>query len=224
MNIAWPKLFIFFFLFVTYNITAYGRGVKLFYFGGGRGLLSGFALYTICLIGCRASQFIILKDQELLSDYLQQEKIIFTTLTTNTLFNTDTKLLILSGELSRAIGHLHQYLTTEKLAETSLAPLKIKFKQLGTLRKDIASHSNTLLLLQAEQINISANTVKNDLLKSLAIIPFTFIIAAIFIFLITKPLKQLLIKIQRLEQGNFADEVTFKGAHLLILTPRDKNE
>ncbi|MFT6900027.1 MAG: two-component system sensor histidine kinase GlrK [Colwellia sp.] len=81
-----------------------------------------------------------------------------------------------------------------------------------SLSEKIAEQNNNLLISQVEQIKESANDVIHDMLKSLMIIPFTLIIAAIFIFLITKPLKQLLKKIQHLAFGNFDSEVTFNGS------------
>jgi two-component system sensor histidine kinase GlrK len=81
-----------------------------------------------------------------------------------------------------------------------------------SLSEKIAEQNNNLLISQAQQIKESANDVIHDMLKSLMIIPFTLIIAAIFIFLITKPLKQLLKKIQHLALGNFDSEVTFNGS------------
>jgi two-component system sensor histidine kinase GlrK len=81
-----------------------------------------------------------------------------------------------------------------------------------SLSEKIAEQSNNLLISQAQQIKASANDVRHDMLKSLMIISFTLIIAAIFIFLITKPLKQLLKKIQHLAFGNFDSEVTFNGS------------
>jgi two-component system sensor histidine kinase GlrK len=81
-----------------------------------------------------------------------------------------------------------------------------------SLSEKIAEQNNNLLISQVEQIKESANDVIHDMLKSLMIISFTLIIAAIFIFLITKPLKQLLKKIQHLAFGNFDSEVTFNGS------------
>jgi two-component system sensor histidine kinase GlrK len=168
--------------------------------------------FTLGKMERSASQYLILKDQELLNTYLQQEQNILKTLTSNFLFKNDDKLLRLGDKFSQSINKLHQYLALHKLEESSLETLKTHFTQLVMIRKEIADHSNSLLVLQAEKIKSSADNIRHDMLKSLLIIPFTLVISAIFIFLITKPLKQLLSKIHRLEQGNFQEKVTFHGS------------
>jgi two-component system sensor histidine kinase GlrK len=168
--------------------------------------------FTLGQMERSASQFLILKDPELLITYQQQEAHILSTLDRNAQFKTDRDLLQLSNDLSKAIKELNSYLLSRSRGEQSLAQVKEHFKQLVMIRKKIADRSNNQLALQAEQIEISANAVRRYMLKSLLIIPFTLVIAAIFIFLITKPLKRLLSKIHQLEQGNFENKVAFRGS------------
>jgi two-component system sensor histidine kinase GlrK len=168
--------------------------------------------FTLAKMERSASQFLILKDQDLLTAYLRHEQAILKAMASNPLFNKDNNLNRLSKEFSQAIKLVHRYLTLHPLETSSLASLQVHFTELVSIRKKIAEQSNNLLISQAEQIKASANDVRHDMLKSLMIIPFTLIIAAIFIFLITKPLKQLLKKIHHLALGNFDSEVTFNGS------------
>jgi two-component system sensor histidine kinase GlrK len=168
--------------------------------------------FTLGKMERSASQFLILKDQDLLTSYLTYEKDILNNISRNTLFKTDSSLHLLSNELSQVIADFHHYLTLHELKDSSLASLKVQFTQLVSIRKKIAEQSNNLLIIQAEEIQKSANDVRHDMLKSLLIIPFTLVIATIFIFFITKPLKRLLSKIHSLERGNFEEKVTFSGS------------
>jgi len=168
--------------------------------------------FTLDKMERSASQFLILKDQDILVRYFQQEQNIRVNLAENSVFKSDEILRKHSQKLSNIISYLHQYLNQHQLQTASLDPLKSYFKELIKIKKEITERSNNLLLSQAEQIRASASDVRHDMLKSLTIIPFAFIIAAIFIFLITNPLKELLSKIQHLEQGDFNNTVTFSGS------------
>jgi two-component system sensor histidine kinase GlrK len=159
-----------------------------------------------------SGQFLILRDQDLLTSYLKLEKEVLKTIANNPLFKTDSLLRSLSNQFNQVIEDTHRYLTLHELKDSSLESLKIKFTQLVSIRKKIAEQSNNLLIDQAEEIRVSANDVRHDMLKSLLIIPFTLIVATIFIFLIIKPLKQLLTKVNYLERGNFEENVTFHGS------------
>ncbi|NQZ21170.1 MAG: HAMP domain-containing histidine kinase [Colwellia sp.] len=168
--------------------------------------------FTLDKMERSASQFLILKDQDILMRYFQQEQNILVNLAENSVFKNDEILREHSQELSEIISYLHQYLIKQQLETASLIPLKDYFKKLINIRNKITERSNNLLLNQAEKIRASASGVRHDMLTSLIIIPFALIIAAVFIFLITNPLKKLLLKIQYLEQGNFNNKVTFSGS------------
>ncbi len=90
------------------------------------------------------------------------------------------------------------------------------FKQLVSISKAINTRSNDLISLQAINIKKSANKLSTMLLNSLFIIPLIVAIAAVFIFLITTPLKQLTTKIKQLEAGNFEQKVLVKGSQDII--------
>jgi two-component system sensor histidine kinase GlrK len=168
--------------------------------------------FTLAKMERSAGQFIILKDQDLLSAYLKDEQVILKAIASNNLFKSNLNLRLLNTSFSQAIEYLHSYLTRHPLEESSLTLLQEQFTQLVSIRKTIAEQSNNLLILQVEQVKDSANGVRHDMLKSLLIIPFTLLIAAIFIYLITKPLKQLLSKIHHLALGDFEKKVTLHGS------------
>jgi two-component system sensor histidine kinase GlrK len=159
-----------------------------------------------------AGQFLILKDQDLLTSYLKHEKEVLTTIASNKLFKTDSSLRALGNKFAEIVSEVHRYLTLHELKDSSLELLKVQFTLLVSIRKKLAEQSNNLLISQAEKIKISANDVRHDMLKSLLIIPFTLVIATIFIFLIIKPLKQLLSKVHALELGHFEEKVIFNGS------------
>jgi len=159
-----------------------------------------------------ANQFLILKDQSILTRYFQQEQNVMANLAENSVFENDAILREHSRELSKIIADIHRYLIQHNLPNNSFEPLKSHFKKLINIRNQITERSNNLLLDQAEKIRTSASDIRHDMLTSLIIIPFALIIAAFFIFLITNPLKELLRKIQHLEQGNFNNKVVFSGS------------
>ena len=67
--------------------------------------------------------------------------------------------------------------------------------------------NNLMINDKAKNIQKSADKVSNNILLSLFTIPVTLLIALIFIYLITKPLRRLIEKIQSLEQGNFEQTI-----------------
>ena len=102
--------------------------------------------------------------------------------------------------------------TDTATTQVSLEHLQVKFRRLAAINQKINQRSNELINLHASYIKTSADQVSNIILKGLIIIPITIIVAGFFIFLITKPLKQLTRKIQILEQGNFEQKIVLKGS------------
>jgi len=155
-----------------------------------------------------ASQYLVLHDEDLLSNYRVQQQSSLATSEKLPLFN-DQKLTVLNTSLTELIKQIHQELTIiqpKKL--TTLEQLQQQFKDLIAINEQINLRSNKLINLQAETIKQKTEQISNNLLKSLFIIPISLVIAGIFMMLITKPLKQLIVKIQKLQQGNFNQEIT----------------
>jgi two-component system sensor histidine kinase GlrK len=167
---------------------------------------------TLTKIERYASQYLVLQDEELKQGYLTQELKLITVLNESPTFQQDDKLQTLSIEFSQTLNIAHQLLTETVTKTTLLAPLQNQFKQLAKINQAINQRSNNLITLQASEIKASANRVSNNMMQALLIIPVSFFIAALFIRLITQPLKQLSKTIQKLETGNFEEEVQLKGS------------
>ena len=154
-----------------------------------------------------ASQYLVLNDHELIENYTnEQEKTL--NISNKLSFYQDRILLQLSQRFSQAVNKINpsisSTLTDEDYPELlSLKDLQKQFQQVIRINEKINIQSNHLINIQAEKIRYSSEKISNTLLKSLFIIPVSLFIAATFIILITTPLKQLILKIQQLQQGNF---------------------
>ncbi len=163
-----------------------------------------------------ASQYIVLNDKDLLAQYQQQEAAFLTLLTKELTTYQDKNLDQLIEQAKQLTQKIAQQLIMPTQVDTPLVPLQQAFKQLVSTSKAINTRSNDLISLQAINIKKSANKLSIMLLNSLFIIPLIVVIAAVFIFLITTPLKQLTTKIKQLEAGNFEQKVLVKGSQDII--------
>ena len=162
-----------------------------------------------------ASQYVVLNDEELIENYLLQEQVITDLINNEITKNQDPQLHRFSIEFINITTNIHQLLllmSSNKVDKLSLEQLQPQFKQLTKINEKITLRNNALINLQAKQIKNSAEHVSSTMLKSLVIIPITLLIAALFIVLITKPLKRLTKKIQRLEQGDFQKKIELEGS------------
>jgi len=169
-----------------------------------------------------ASQYLVLQDNELIDNYLIQYQLLLTT--NNKLQqHQDHELQTLTRQLSQAIAQIHQRITSstqllpdKKISDKknqppamSLDELQKHFKDLININEEINARSSELINQQAEKIKSATEKISHSLLKNLFIIPISLLIAAVFIVLITKPLKALILKIQQLQQGNFQQDGDF---------------
>ncbi|WP_281557079.1 ATP-binding protein [Thalassomonas sp. RHCl1] len=163
-----------------------------------------------------ASQYVVLKDEALKEQFLSRQQHLQTVLTQQSRDNQDLVLTSEVNALSLALENIHRSFLTEKRNissdELALEQLQQEFKHLAAITHKINQRSNKLIDLQATYIKSSAEEVSNVILKGLVIIPVTVLIAGFFIFLITKPMKLLTRKIQRLEQGDFEQQIILKGS------------
>jgi two-component system sensor histidine kinase GlrK len=159
-----------------------------------------------------ASQYIVLKDLELKGDYLAQEDRVLALVNNNLAVYNDEELAQFSDEFSFIIATVHELITTRSMDENALEKIQNQFVALTDVSRKIHLHSDLLINNQAGKIKSTAKQVSDTMLISLLIIPMTFIIAAVFIFLITTPLKVLIAKIQSLEQGDFEKEIKLRGS------------
>ena len=159
-----------------------------------------------------ASQYLVLQDKELIENYLLQQQILIEAV--NDLSqHKDAQIALLTTELSQAINQTHQriIITSNSQEETiSLTKLQKHFKQLSVTNEQIDARSRELINHQAETIRNATDQISFTLLKSLLIIPLSFLIAIFFSRLIANPLKRLIVKIQLLQQGNFQQATTYK--------------
>ena len=159
-----------------------------------------------------ASQYIVLKDAELKADYLAQEVEILTLIDNNLAFYNDVKLAQVSQKFSAIITQIHEVITSKFIDDNSLEAIQNQFVALTKISQKIHIRSDELINKQANTIDTTAKQISDTMLISLLIIPMTLIIAVVFIFLITTPLKLLIEKIQSLEQGNFEKEIKLAGS------------
>lgn len=159
-----------------------------------------------------ASQYIVLKDLELKGDYLAQEDQILVLVNDNLAVYNDEKLARFIDEFSFVIAIVHELITTRSMDEKALEKIQNQFVALTEVSRKIHLRSDVLINNQAGKIDSTAKQVSDTMLISLLIIPMTLIIAAVFIFLITSPLKVLIAKIQSLEQGDFEKEIKLRGS------------
>jgi two-component system sensor histidine kinase GlrK len=159
-----------------------------------------------------ASQYIVLKDIELKNDYLAQELKILALVNSNLASYKDEKLSLSFQEFSAIITIIHKIINSESIGENTLEMLQNQFVVLTELSRKIHFRSDELIDEQANKIDITAKQISDTMLISLLIIPITLIIAGVFIFLITTPLKLLIAKIQSLEQGDFEKEIKLIGS------------
>ena len=154
-----------------------------------------------------ASQYLVLNDHELIENYTNElEKTLI--LSNNLSLYEDKILLQLSQRFSQAVNKINPSISStltdgDDPERLSLEDLQKQFKQAIKIYEKINIQSSNIINLQAEKIKYSSEKISNILLKSLFIIPVSLFIAATFIILITTPLKQLILKIQQLQQGNF---------------------
>lgn len=161
-----------------------------------------------------ASQYLVLQDNELMDNYLVEQQALLAANDKLSLHD-DVKIKQLSEQFSYAIHQVHENITAPvqgwlnsdlQQESISLEALQKQFKRLININEQINKRSSHLINQQAQKIKNATAQVSHTLLKSLLIIPISLLIAGVFIMLITEPLKQLMLKIQYLQQGNFQHE------------------
>jgi two-component system sensor histidine kinase GlrK len=159
-----------------------------------------------------ASQYVVLKDDELKEAYLAQELKTLALINNDLSEYKDDQLTKISSEFTLIVSIIRELITTDSITDNSLEKIQSQFVTLTKVSQKIHERSDELIDNQAEKIDSTAKQVSDTMLISLWIIPMTFIIAGIFIHLITTPLKMLIAKIQSLEKGDFENEIKLKGS------------
>ena len=159
-----------------------------------------------------ASQYIVLKEQELFIQYIDQQNALEGILQQEFSYYHDQHFANIAEQYQQKLNQIRMLVTESETNHINLPQLQQHFKQLTAINQQLALHSNKQINLQAKNMETFANQVKQTMLFSLLIIPITLIIAGVFIVLITQPLKALLKRINVLEQGNFQQAIHINGS------------
>jgi two-component system sensor histidine kinase GlrK len=159
-----------------------------------------------------ASQYIVLKDVELKGDYLSQEAQILVLVNDDLAIYKDDELAQSSQKFSSIIEKIHELISVKSIDDNTLEIIQYQFVALTDVSQEIHIRSDELINNQASKIDKTAKQVSDTILISLLIIPMISIIAGVFIYLITTPLKVLIAKIQSLEKGDFDKEIKLRGS------------
>jgi len=166
---------------------------------------------AIAKIERSASQYVVLKDRELLIVYSRHQKIL-KNLIEETLAKQQDKILkeqLTSLKIEN--DRVRKITLSDGVDSLSLKQIQQEFKSLNSINENLKKRSNYVVNQQVLEIHRSTEDISTNIIERLYVIPLTLLIAAIFIILITNPLKQLTDKIQILEQGNFEQEINLHG-------------
>ena len=164
-----------------------------------------------------AAQFLVLRDPALAENYIEQSKQILHLAEQLMLASQDNKFQDLLTNYALTITELIESTIPEAETKpptdsTILKPLQIQFNALNTIYENITQRSNVLNTTYINNIKQAAQAVRDIMIQSLVIIPVSILLAAIFIYLITSPLKILTRNIFQLQQGNFDHEINVHGS------------
>lgn len=158
-----------------------------------------------------ASQYVVLKDYELLQVFQRQQNILINTIEKTHKSERDLALKQHLNTLRSQCKLIKSLVLSDQIENLSLAQLQLTFKTLHTLANKVGKRSGIVANQQVKAIEQTTQAIRNTILTRLYIIPITLFVAVVFILLITKPLKRLVNKIKRLEQGDFEQEITLTG-------------
>ncbi len=158
-----------------------------------------------------ASQYVVLKDYELLQVFQRQQNILKNTIEKTYKSERDLSLKQHLDALKSQCKFVKSLVLSDKIEKLSLAQLQLTFKTLHALASKVEKRSSVVANQQVKAIEQTTQAIRNTILTRLYIIPITLLVAVVFILLITKPLKRLVNKIKRLEQGNFEQKITLNG-------------
>jgi two-component system sensor histidine kinase GlrK len=159
-----------------------------------------------------AGQYIVLKDQELLQQYRNQQHNFQKIINKELSKYYDHQLVNLINKASTIATQVEKLLTEKTVTANGLEQVQNNFKELANTSQLINIRSNDLISEQADNIKKSADKVSTMLVNSLIIIPMIIIIAAIFVGLISKPLRRLTEQIKTLESGKFTQPIVSNGS------------
>lgn len=164
-----------------------------------------------------AAQYLVLRDTTLAESYREQSQLML--FITNELFlaSHDKSLQQLTTQYANTVNELvgETIPNAEKKPQNDsdlIKPLQQKFNTLSHIYEQIGQRSNALNSQHINHIKQAAQATRDIMIQSLIIIPVSLLIAGVFIFLITTPLKILTKIILRLQQGKFDQEIELIGS------------
>jgi two-component system sensor histidine kinase GlrK len=164
-----------------------------------------------------AAQYLVLRDPALAESYREQSQQILSLTEQLITTSQDQKLHQWVIAYTQAVNALIE--DTIPAAEkkpptdsTIIEPIQAKFNALTSIYEHIAQRSNELNTQHITRIKQAAQATRDIMFQSLVIIPISLLIAAIFVYLITSPLKILTTNIFRLQQGDFDREIKVAGS------------
>lgn len=167
---------------------------------------------TLLKIERYASQYLVLQDEELKTNYVRQREKLLGYLEHHLSAHRDDQLRELAEQFSARLKALDNLVMASAVPANQLEKLQPQFTHLAQLGQKISLRTNEVINRHTGQLTQSADDLSAVMLYSLLIIPLTLIIAAVFVALITKPLKQLIAGIERLERGNFEHKIRLKSS------------
>jgi two-component system sensor histidine kinase GlrK len=164
-----------------------------------------------------AAQYLVLRDPVLAENYIEQSQHILS-ITKKMITAISDEELQQSIKRYTATAIALVDVTIPKAQKKSqndvdiLQPVQQKFNTLSLIYEQISRHSNALNAQYINSIKQAAQATRDIMIQSLVIIPISLFIAALFVFLITTPLKILANSIFRLQQGQFDKEIQLTGS------------
>ncbi|MBA6389621.1 HAMP domain-containing histidine kinase [Colwellia sp. BRX10-3] len=164
-----------------------------------------------------AAQYLVLRDPVLATSYIEQSRQILNLAQRLIATSEDSKLQQLVTQYAQTVTALIEITMPEAEKKsatdsTIIKPIQIKFTALNAIYELITQRSNELHTSHITSIKQAAQAVRDIMIQSLVIIPISILIAGLFIFLITSPLKVLTKNIFRLQQGHFDHEIKVAGS------------
>lgn len=158
-----------------------------------------------------ASQFLVLQEPELRIEYTQQQDKIKRLLNQQALVEQDEVLTETGEQINLALAHIAALLKTRQF-ELSLKQLQQEFKTITHATDAFRAQSNLLIEENANHLLKLEQESNNLMLKSLLIIPISSLLAALFIYLITQPLKALQKQIKLLTIGKLEQPIKVESS------------
>ncbi|MFD2165064.1 ATP-binding protein [Thalassotalea euphylliae] len=163
-----------------------------------------------------ASQYIVLKDSELLDRFTVEHFNIVTIIDKQLKTIADQELNSSLSQLEQHLSGIATQLPTLPEDLNDLDDAQLWFSKVTEARSDIKNRSEQLIAISAADIKNQSEQADSLVLKSLLIVPVSLAIAGIFVVLITRPLKKLTNDIKMLERGSFDKPITSNGSVEII--------